>query len=80
MYNKPEPVTDDRARTVSAIAEMIPVDDEVIAESPFSLIGSVDKIVEDLLARREHFGFSYVIVGGDVFEPFAPVVERLAGK
>jgi probable F420-dependent oxidoreductase len=43
-------VTDDRAGTVSAIARMIPVDDEVIADSPFSLIGSVDKIVEDLLA------------------------------
>ncbi len=73
-------VTDDRAGTVSAIARMIPVDDEVIADSPFSLIGSVDKIVEDLLARRAQFGFSYVIVGGDVFEAFAPVVARLAGK
>ena len=73
-------VTDDRAGAVAAIAGMIPVDDDVIADSPFSLIGSIDKIVEDLLARRERFGFSYVIVGSDVLEAFAPVVGRLAGK
>ena len=31
------------------------------------------------MRRREELGFSYVIVGGDDIEPFAPVVARLAG-
>ena len=51
----------------------------MIAASPFALIGSVDEIAETLVRRREELGFSYVIVGGDDVEPFAPVVARLAG-
>ena len=31
------------------------------------------------VARRERWGVSYVVVGDDNFEEFAPVVERLAG-
>ncbi len=32
-----------------------------------------------LVARREEFGFSYVIVGAGEVDDFAPVVARLAG-
>lgn len=49
--------------------------------SPYVLIGSVDSITEQLLARRERFGISYWVVfehqGG---RDLAPVVERLAGN
>jgi hypothetical protein len=31
------------------------------------------------VARRERWGVSYVVVGDDQFDAFAPVVERLAG-
>ena len=72
-------VTDDRAGTVSGIASFVQVEDEMIAASPFALIGSVDEIAETLVRRREELGFSYVIVGGEDVEPFAPVVARLAG-
>ena len=72
-------VTDDRDRQIEAMAGMIGVDGRMIRESPFALIGSVDQIVDDLIARREEFGFSYVIVGGDEADSFAPVVDRLAG-
>jgi hypothetical protein len=37
------------------------------------------EIVADLVARREEFGFSYVIVGGGEIDSFAPVVAKLAG-
>jgi probable F420-dependent oxidoreductase len=73
-------VTDDRAGQLAGVAAMIAVDEEMIAASPFALIGSTAKIVEDLLERRERYGFSYVIVGAEDVESFAPVVAELAGK
>ena len=72
-------ITDDRANAVSQIASFVQVDDEMIATSPLALIGSVDEVTETLVRRREELGFSYVIVGGDDVEPFAPVVARLSG-
>ncbi len=72
-------VTDDRAGQLAATAQMIAVDEAMIAESPFALIGSPAKIAEDLVARRERYGFSYVIVGAEDIESFAPVVAELAG-
>ncbi len=72
-------VTNDREGRVSAMANMIGVDDQMITESPFALIGDVDQICDDLVARREAFGFSYVIVGAAELDDFAPVVARLAG-
>jgi len=73
-------VTDDRAGQVTGIAQMIGSDESVVEHSPFALVGSPAKIVEDLLARRERYGFSYVIVGPDEIDSFAPVVAELAGK
>jgi probable F420-dependent oxidoreductase len=73
-------ITTERAATMSAIASMIGVDESFVPESPFALIGTPDQIVEDLLARRERWGFSYVIVGAEDVESFAPVVAALAGR
>lgn len=73
-------VTDDRAGQISAISSMIGVDETLVERSPFALVGSPASIVEDLLARRERFGFSYVIVGAEVADEFAPVVAELAGR
>ena len=44
------------------------------------LIGSTEQIAEQLLARREHYGFSYIQVPDAQMEAFAPVVARLAGR
>jgi alkanesulfonate monooxygenase SsuD/methylene tetrahydromethanopterin reductase-like flavin-dependent oxidoreductase (luciferase family) len=62
------------------MAGLIGVDEQMIENSPFALIGSTAKIAEDIVARREQYGFSYVIVGPDELEAFAPVVAQLAGK
>lgn len=72
-------VADDRSARVAAVADMIGVEPRMVDESPYALIGSVDRIADDLVARREEYGFSYVIVGGDEADAFAPVVARLAG-
>jgi hypothetical protein len=52
----------------------------MIAESPFALVGPPGKIVDDLLDRRSRWGFSYVVVGQNDIEPFAPVVAQLSGR
>jgi hypothetical protein len=51
----------------------------MIETTPFALVGPPSKLVEDLLERRERWGFSYIIVGGADVEAFAPVVAALAG-
>ncbi|MEM9133732.1 MAG: TIGR03621 family F420-dependent LLM class oxidoreductase [Actinomycetota bacterium] len=47
--------------------------------SPLALVGTPEMIAETLRERRETFGFSYIIVGQDEYEAFAPVVAELAG-
>lgn len=73
-------VTDDRAGRLAATASMIAVDEQMVADSPFALVGSPGSIIDDLIARREQYGFSYIIVGGEDYEAFAPVVAELAGN
>jgi probable F420-dependent oxidoreductase len=73
-------VTDERRATMEQIAGFVQVDPSFIEESPFALIGTPAQIVDDLLRRRQRWGFSYVIVGADDVESFAPVVAELAGR
>jgi probable F420-dependent oxidoreductase len=48
-----------------------------VRESPGTLVGSVDAILEQLHARREQFGVTYYVVHGRVMDAFAPVLARL---
>lgn len=73
-------VTEDRAGRIAAMAGMIGVTDDMLAASPFALIGSPAEIAEDLITRRAAHGFSYVIIGAEDLESFAPVVADLTGK
>lgn len=73
-------VTDDAQGTMENMAKMIGVETSFIAESPFALVGPSTKLVDDLIERRERWGFSYVIVGADDVESFAPVVAALRGR
>ncbi len=52
---------------------------EAILQMPSTFIGTPDQIVEDLLRRREQYGFSYFVVSDANMVAFAPVVNRLAG-
>ena len=71
---------DDRAGRVERIARALSVDEAMLDASPYALIGSPARIIEDLLALRADYGFSYVIVGAGEIESFAPVVAELAGN
>ena len=73
-------VTDDRAGVLAGVAAMFGVTEAMVAASPFALVGSTETMIDELLRRREELGFSYVIVGGDDVDAFAPVVAALAGR
>jgi probable F420-dependent oxidoreductase len=73
-------VTNDRASTINAISSMFSVPAELIDTSPFALIGSVDTCIEQLLERREKWGFSYTIVGAENIDECTPIVAALRGK
>ena len=73
-------VTDDGAGARDRLAGALGVDTSMLLSSPFALIGSPNELIERLLERRERWGFSYVIVGAEDVDKFAPVVAALAGK
>jgi probable F420-dependent oxidoreductase len=73
-------VTDDRAGMVERISSMFQVPADMINNSPFALIGSVESCIEQLLERREKWGFSYTIVGAENIDECAPIVAALRGK
>jgi probable F420-dependent oxidoreductase len=65
-----------------SIADAYGITFEDLRRSPFTLIGSIDSICDDLYQLREEFGISYINVqdwggGGKIF---APVVARMTGK
>ena len=72
-------VTDDVDQALGTLSEFTGAPRETIAESPFALVGPTAKIIDELQERRERWGFSYVIVGQNDVESFAPVVAALSG-
>ncbi len=73
-------VTDQAEQTTAAMAQMFGLEPAEMAEHPHALIGSVDTIVDTLMARRETYGISYVTVSNSNMEAFAPVVAALSGR
>jgi probable F420-dependent oxidoreductase len=76
-------ITDD----ARAVAEMVapgfglaPEDAMAALESPMTMVGTEDEIVETLEARRERWGFSYHVVQNESALALAPIVARLAGS
>jgi probable F420-dependent oxidoreductase len=53
---------------------------ELVLEMPSVAVGPPDRVAEELQARRDRYGFSYLVVADDDMEAFAPVVDRLAGS
>jgi probable F420-dependent oxidoreductase len=72
-------VTDDADSALAEVAAFTGEDVAMVANSPFALIGPPPKLIEDLQARRERWGFSYIIIGADDLESMAPVVAALRG-
>ena len=62
-----------------AIAPSFGVEPEEALESGAALVGTEDEITEQLHRRRERWGLSYVVVGDENIDEFAPIVAKLAG-
>jgi len=73
-------VTDDRIGVMDKLSGGLGVHRSFMEQSPFALIGTPEQMIDDIIARREKWGFSYLIVGPENVESFAPVVAALAGK
>ena len=73
-------VTDDRASVIEAMAPLFGVSPEVVGDHPHAWVGTVDRICDDLVARRERWDASYLVVQGpEAMDAAAPIVARLAG-
>ena len=75
-------VTDDRRKAAEelAVGRWAQLRPEEILESPYVLVGTEDRIVEDLQARRERWGISYVTTHELFMDALAPIVARLGGR
>src|SRR5262249_18476365 len=64
-------VTNDRMKLAEAMAPMFGVSPEEALESGAACVGSESEIIEQLHARRERWGLSYVVVGDENVDEFA---------
>ena len=72
-------MTDQRSVAVDQLASRFKTSGDVVLETPYLLVGTVEEICETLRERRERYGISYLTVFERDMEAFAPVVTRLAG-
>lgn len=75
-------VTDDREKAAARWHELtersaVP-DARELLDAPQLLLGTVEEIAGQLVARRERYGFSYITVFEPDLETFAPVIEKLS--
>jgi probable F420-dependent oxidoreductase len=73
-------VTDAARSIVAALAARLKSAATAIVDTPFFMYGSRASLVEDLLARRERLGISYIALPGGAMRALAPVVAALRGK
>lgn len=74
-------ITDDRAGFAELVAPAFGVPAEEALESPMVIVGSIGEITETLEARRDRWGFSYLVIQDEAAAvEMAPVVAALAGR
>ena len=73
-------IVDDRRRRAGELGRRHGLAPDDILASPHVLLGTTSQVVDDLLARREQLGVSYVTVPEPALDAFAPVVAQLAGR
>jgi probable F420-dependent oxidoreductase len=66
-------------RVAARTATMLGLPGEDALELPIVLLGTPDELCEQLLKRRERWGFNNIVVPGEAMESFAPVVAQLSG-
>lgn len=69
-----------RRRQADELAARWGVSPDSVLASPHAVLGSAEQVVDDLLARRERFGISYITVPEPAMDAFAAVVGALDGR
>lgn len=72
-------VTDDRRGLAEQFAPLFGLTVDELLDFPHALIGTTEEICEIIVARRERWDASYVVVQADALDAMAPVVAKLAG-
>ena len=72
-------VVDDPQPLFELIAPQFGLSPAQVADIPMVLAGPVDAICDQLVERRERYGFSYISIHTPEIDAMAPVVARLAG-
>jgi probable F420-dependent oxidoreductase len=72
-------ITDDREGTAEALGPGLGMNRAQALASPLAVVGTVEQIAETLIERRETYGFSYITLGAENIDSFAPVVAKLSG-
>ena len=75
-------IADDPAAVPDWVSRMVGGDPRAMAAAGgiAFLLGSADRITDQLLRRRDALGISYIAVNGMFAERFAPVIARLRGR
>ena len=73
-------ITDNRSAVARERAAELSIPPDDLAEVPFELMGTVQQITDDLVARRDRYCISYITVFDRYMRDFAPIVEQLNGK
>lgn len=71
-------ITDDREAVAREMAPLLGISAEEALDSPHSLVGSVEQIVDEVQRWRDRWGFTYVSIDAEQLEDFAPVLEAIA--
>ncbi|MFF6878617.1 LLM class F420-dependent oxidoreductase [Streptomyces sp. NPDC012474] len=72
--------TEDREAAVRPFLELVPgMTVDQVLRLPVCLVGTPDELAEQVLARRERYGFTYLTVLEPCMEVFAPVMARVRG-
>lgn len=69
-------ISDDRAGTGKELARSMEVSADVLLDSPFVMIGSLDDVADQVRRLREDHGVRYITV----FEPFSDAFARVIGR
>jgi probable F420-dependent oxidoreductase len=73
-------VTGDRQATIDAMAPAFGLAPEELGDYPHAWVGTVEQICDQLVAGRERWDVSYLVVqGAEAMAAAAPIVARLAG-
>ncbi|HEY6959927.1 MAG TPA: TIGR03621 family F420-dependent LLM class oxidoreductase [Candidatus Limnocylindria bacterium] len=73
-------LTDDREKTISTMAETAKVRRELLSESAYRGIGTIDEIRAHIVMLKETLGITYVCLRGPDVERLGPVVASLSGR